>query len=80
MRGRAEVGRYFGNYASVHDWQLRVGFVERRPALIVRHPEDPARRPAYFVLLQWSGRNVSSIRDFRHASYAVEAADIVVVE
>jgi RNA polymerase sigma-70 factor, ECF subfamily len=53
MIGRAEVGRYFSNYASVHDWQLAAGLVDGRPALIVRDPHNAAGRPAYFILLQW---------------------------
>jgi len=38
---------------------------------------DPAARPLYFVLLGWSGERVMTIRDFRHARYAVADADIV---
>jgi RNA polymerase sigma-70 factor, ECF subfamily len=79
MSGRAEVGRYFGNYASIHDWQLAAGLVDGRPALIVRDPHDAARRPGYFILLQWAGERVSAIRDFRHARYAIEAAEVFVV-
>ncbi len=77
MTGRSEVSRYFGNYASVHDWHLQPGFVDRHPAVIAR---DPSGKPSYFIALQWTGGRVSTIRDFRHARYAIEAAEIVVVE
>jgi len=77
MTGRSEVSRYFGNYASVHDWHLQPGFVDRHPAVIAR---DPSGKPSYFIVLQWTGGRVSTIRDFRHARYAIEAAEIVVVE
>src|SRR5262249_14647970 len=80
MRGRAEVGRYFGNYAGVHDWHLASGFVDRRPALIARHPHDASGKPAYFILLQWSDQRISTIRDFRHARYAIEGAEVVMME
>jgi RNA polymerase sigma-70 factor (ECF subfamily) len=36
MIRRAEVGRYYSNCASVHDWQPAAGLVDGRPALIVR--------------------------------------------
>jgi RNA polymerase sigma-70 factor (ECF subfamily) len=77
LEGRGEVSRYFTNYSRHHDWQLVPGFVDRRPALLVRDPSDPSGTPAYFVLLGWSGERVASIRDFRHARYAVEGAEIV---
>jgi RNA polymerase sigma-70 factor, ECF subfamily len=80
MTGRSEVNRYFGNYASAHDWHLQPGFVDRHPAVIARDPRDPSGRPIYFNVLQWTGGRVSAIRDFRHARYAIEAAEIVVVE
>jgi RNA polymerase sigma-70 factor, ECF subfamily len=80
MTGRTEVGRYFGNYASVHDWHLQPGLVDQHPAVIARDPSDPSGKPAYFILLQWAGGRVSTIRDFRHARYAIEAAEIVVVD
>lgn len=80
MVGRAEVGRYFGNYASIHDWRLRLGFVDRRPALIASDPHDPAHAPAYFIVIDWTGERISAIRDFRHARYALEAAEILALD
>jgi len=80
MRGRREVERYFGNYTSVHDWHLASGFVDRRPALIARHPHDPSGKPVYFILLQWFDQRIGAIRDFRHARYAIEGAEVVTLE
>ena len=80
MRGRPEVERYFDNYASVHDWHLVSGLVDRRPALIARYPHNPSGKPAYFILLQWVDKRVSGIRDFRHARYAIEVAEVVTLE
>ena len=77
LNGRAEVsGRYFGNYSRADDWHVELGFVDRRPALIVRDPNDATRRPAYFVLLDWTAGHVATIRDFRHAPYVIEAAEV----
>jgi RNA polymerase sigma-70 factor (ECF subfamily) len=78
MTGRTEVGRYFGNYASVDDWHLRPGSVDRRAAVIVSDPRNPSSRPAYFIVVHWEGGRIGGIRDFRHARYAVEAAEIIV--
>lgn len=79
MRGRGEVGRYFHNYANVDDWHFVPGLVDRRPALLVRDPRDPSGAPAYFVLLKWAERKLSDIRDFRHARYVIEGAEVVVL-
>jgi hypothetical protein len=47
------------------------------PALIVRDPHDATRRPAYFGLLRWTDAGVATIRDFRHAPYVIEAAEVI---
>jgi RNA polymerase sigma-70 factor (ECF subfamily) len=75
--GRREVSRYFTNYSKIDDWRLVLGFVDRRPALIVRDPADPSGRPAYFVLLGWTGDSVATIRDFRHARYVAQDAEFI---
>jgi RNA polymerase sigma-70 factor (ECF subfamily) len=78
LQGRAEVsGRYFGNYSRADDWHLAPGFVDRRPAIIVHDPRDPTRRPASFILLRWTDGHVAAIRDFRHAPYVIEAAEVL---
>jgi RNA polymerase sigma-70 factor (ECF subfamily) len=78
--GRHEVGSYFTRYGEITDWQLVPGLVEGRPAALVRDAEDPAKLPAYFILLSWSGeRQLLSIRDFRFARYATEGAEVVVL-
>jgi RNA polymerase sigma-70 factor (ECF subfamily) len=51
-----------------------------RPACAGVTPADAARAPTYFVLLEWASGRVARIRDFRHARYAVEGAEIVVAE
>jgi len=75
MSGKAEVSRYFGNYAKACDWHLVPGLVEGRPALLVLDPSRPDAAPAYFMLLEWAADGVISIRDFRHAAYIIEGAD-----
>ncbi len=79
MNGRSEVGRYFSNYALVRDWLLVPGFVDRRPAILVRDPSDASGAPTYFVLLDWAGGQLIRIIDFRNARYATEGAEILML-
>jgi RNA polymerase sigma-70 factor (ECF subfamily) len=76
LKGR-EVNTYFGNYSKQSDWQFAAGFVDRRPGILVRRPDDASARPAYFILLGWAGDSVAIIRDFRHARYVAENAEMV---
>ena len=80
ISGKAEVSRYFGNYAKVRDWHLVPGLVEGRPAILVFDPGKPSARPVYFMLLQWSADKVATIRDFRHASYVVGDVEFSVAD
>ncbi len=80
LNGRSEVGNYFHNYARIQDWQLAAGFVDGRPAALVRSPDDPSGAPSYFVLLDWTDGRLVHIRDFRFARYATEGADVVMIE
>jgi RNA polymerase sigma-70 factor (ECF subfamily) len=79
LNGRAEVGKYFSNYALVHDWLLVPGFVDRRPAILVRNPGNASAAPTYFVLLDWAGDRLIRIIDFRNARYATEGAEILML-
>ena len=81
LKGRTEVGsRYFVNYSRVDDWHFEPGFVDRTPAIVVRDPHDPARRPAYFILVHWADGHVATVRDFRHASYVIDGAEVLGLE
>jgi RNA polymerase sigma-70 factor (ECF subfamily) len=76
LNGRREVSNYFHNYDQIDDWQLVPGLVDRRPAVLVRAPGDPTAKPVYFILLAWSGDQISGIRDFRFARYVTDGAEI----
>jgi len=78
--GKKEVSTYFRNYGMVRDWHFVPGFADGRPAVLVLDPGDPAARAAYFVLLEWAGPELVSIRDFRHARYAAEDAELVTLD
>jgi RNA polymerase sigma-70 factor (ECF subfamily) len=80
MKGKAEVSRYFGNYAASGDWRLTPGLVEGRPAILVFDPNASGAAPKYFMLLSWEGDKVATIRDFRYAAYIVEGAEYRAVD
>ena len=61
--------------------ELTIGYVEGRPAaIVVSDPREPRSTPSYFILLDWQGGQALAIRDFRYARYAVEDAEIDVIE
>ena len=78
LRGRdAVAGTYFANYAASTDWRVAPGLVEGRPALLVSNPDPSAPDDiVYFILLEWRDGLVVSGRDFRHASYVMDGAEV----
>ena len=78
LNGKAEVSRYFGNYAKVSDWHLVPGLVEGRPAILVFDPDAPGAAPTSFMLLQWTAGKVAAISDFRHARYILDGAEYLI--
>jgi RNA polymerase sigma-70 factor (ECF subfamily) len=78
LEGHEQVSKYFHNYSGVHDWHLVCGLVDRRPALLVLDPNAPDAPPSYFVLLEFVDADVVVIRDFRHARYVAESAEMIV--
>ncbi|MBV8536553.1 MAG: sigma-70 family RNA polymerase sigma factor [Alphaproteobacteria bacterium] len=80
LRGRSEVQNYFTNYDKATHWHFMLGFVERRPAILVREPKDPAGQPTYFILLDWNTDGLINIRDFLYAPYAIEGAEVTVLD
>jgi RNA polymerase sigma-70 factor, ECF subfamily len=75
LDGRAQVSTYFTNYANSTPRRFALGSVDGRPAMLVYEAVAP-ERVSYFVLLNWDGSNVLSIRDFLYAPYALDGAVI----
>jgi hypothetical protein len=44
-----------------------------------RDPRDASGAPTYFVLLDWVGDRLIGIRDFRHARYATDGAELLML-
>jgi len=75
LNGRAEVERYFTNYANASPRRFALGFVDGRAAMLVYEAAVPDV-VSYFVVLDWKGSNVARIRDFLYAPYALDGAAI----
>jgi RNA polymerase sigma-70 factor (ECF subfamily) len=75
----AVVATYFHNYSRTPNWRGVPGFIDRRPAILVRTSDARSDRFDYFILLEWTDKSVTHIRDFTHARYAIEDADVVVM-
>ena len=80
LDGKKSVVPYFGNYAIRPHWRFLAGFVDRQPAVLVYDGDDPDRRVKYFVLLDWAGGRIESIRDFVFARYAMDGAELAMME
>lgn len=86
LRGKAEVSTYFGNYDRVSDWALSLGFVDGRPAILIRDPRapdgpgEPDGAVRGFMLVEWRDERVVQIRDFRYAPWCLPDAEISTVE
>jgi RNA polymerase sigma-70 factor, ECF subfamily len=77
LSGRSEVSKYFSNYSRISDWHFVPGFVDRRAGILVCDPADLNARPTYIILVSWSDDGLVDIRDFRHARYATECAELI---
>lgn len=75
--GRREVGAYFSNYDSVHDWHLSPAWLDGSEVLAVRRGAQSAR-PEYFIELAWRDGRLIAIRDFRYVPYIAREAEFEV--
>ncbi len=78
-RGHAQVGDYYHNYEQIEGWCLGLGLVEHQPAILVYESDSASAQPVYFMLISWSGEQVSHIRDFRYARYAMRDARLATI-
>jgi RNA polymerase sigma-70 factor, ECF subfamily len=80
LDGKKSVAPYFTNYSARPHWRFVPGFVDRRPAMLVYDSDDPDRSLKYFVLLDWAGEKVVGIRDFVFARYAMDGAELALMD
>jgi RNA polymerase sigma-70 factor, ECF subfamily len=75
LHGPAAVGAYFQRYAQAADWQLALGVIEQRPAILVSDPRTGSTQPVYFMMLTWDTARVAHIRDYRYTPYVLRAVE-----
>jgi len=80
LEGKKNVAPYFSNYATRPHWRFIAGFVDRCPAMLVYDADDPDQRLKYFVLLDWAGGKIVGIRDFVFARYAMDGAELAMMD
>ena len=78
-QGQGEVGEYFARYAAASQFAFAAGIVDGRAAMLVFDRGISPETPAYFVILDFDGDRVISIRDFLFARYAMDAIDLVLL-
>jgi RNA polymerase sigma-70 factor (ECF subfamily) len=74
LRGKKQVGTYFGNYAK-EETRVQVARAEGRDLLAVYRPAS-SPRPAYVIALEWEGERVRLIRDWRYVPYLIEQLEV----
>ena len=79
LDGKSEVRNYFTNYDRAQHWYFVPGFVDRRPAVLVRNPADLTAPPQYFILLDWADQGLVQIRDFLFAPYITDGAELIAI-
>ena len=74
--GHEKITPYFTRYEAETKWRFAFGAVDGRPAMLV-FDSVALETPAHFVLVDWRNDQITAIRDFLFAPYAVEAIDWV---
>ena len=75
--GASEVSMFFGIYSRSDPVRLIPAWLERREVLAV-FDEAHMDKPAYFMWLRWVDGRISFIRDYRHLSYMMNDAELLV--
>jgi RNA polymerase sigma-70 factor (ECF subfamily) len=77
--GRSAFETYFGRYAELASWHLSLGRVDGRLAVIVTNPMLSSPMPINVIHIVWTDGRIARLRDFFHAAYVLDGADIVLL-
>jgi RNA polymerase sigma-70 factor (ECF subfamily) len=77
--GRSAFEVYFGRYAELAAWHLSLGRVDGRLAVIVTNPTLRSPTPINVIDIAWADGRIARLRDFFHAGYVLDGADIVLL-
>jgi RNA polymerase sigma-70 factor (ECF subfamily) len=72
--GAADVGTFFGIYATIEGVWLAPAWLEGREVIAVFEQRGDAK-PSYIMWLEWRDGKISFIRDYRYVRYVVADAD-----
>ncbi|NPU13111.1 sigma-70 family RNA polymerase sigma factor [Bradyrhizobium sp. 83002] len=73
--GAADVGMFFGIYATIDGIWLVPAWLEGREVIAVFEDRaDP--KPSYIMWLEWRDGNISVIRDYRYVRYVIADAEL----
>lgn len=76
IQGKANVAeRYFGNYARASGWAAVAAVVDGRSALVI----SQGKEVRYAIELVMQAGRVIALRDFRHAGYDMQGAQVTLV-
>jgi len=75
IAGRKGVSAYFGRYERNTACRLVLGCAEDRIVLLASDPAISSGA-AYAIILGWEGDRLATMRDFRYATYAMEAMEL----
>ena len=65
------------SYQAAEPWIAAIGSVEGRPAVLLRRPSDRPDHVRSFLLPEWHGDRIASIRDYLFAPYVLDGAVVV---
>ncbi|MBN9511384.1 MAG: sigma-70 family RNA polymerase sigma factor [Alphaproteobacteria bacterium] len=74
--GKSAVEIFFTFYAAAEGWRVAPARVEGREVIAVFEGTDQYL-PSYLMEIAWREGRIAAIRDFRHARYIAEGAEIV---
>ena len=77
--GRPAFENYFGRYAEMAAWRLSPGRIDGRLVAIVTNPTLASAAPINVIDIAWADGKITRLRDFFHAAYVLEGADIALL-
>jgi len=75
LEGRDKIDPYFTRYAQARHWRFAAGVVDGQPVMLVFDVNGPMNSPSHFVVLDWRFNQLTGIRDFLFAPYALEGSE-----
>jgi RNA polymerase sigma-70 factor (ECF subfamily) len=76
---RSTLETYFTRYTEMSAWRLSIGLVDGRLAAVVTDPFGPQARAFNVIVIDWTGDRIMRLRDFHHAPYALDGAEISIL-